>query len=64
MRRLVLFFVFAASTTSAEKSMQQAIYLNDTETNPCHYDCPLPSHVWFCFVTDDKVLVGQTIAWR
>jgi len=63
MRKLMLLFVFG-SAVSADSSFQQGIYLNDTVTNPCHYNCPLPSHFWFCFAAGEKVLVGQTIAWR
>jgi hypothetical protein len=62
--RLALLCVFVGSTLSADKPMQQGVYLSDTVTNPCHYDCPLPDHFWFCFATDDKVLIGETIAWR
>jgi len=41
------------------------LHLNDTVTNSCHYDCWFtPDHFWFCFAKGDKVLVGQTIAWR
>ncbi len=64
MRNLVLLLVFVSSAVGADDSVQQAIYLNDSVTNPCHYDCPLPDHFWFCFATAGKVLVGQTVAWR
>lgn len=62
---IVLFALVGVNALSADERMQQAVYLSDTVTNSCHYDCWfIPDHFWFCFARGDKVLVGQTIAWR
>ena len=66
MRKVIVFLaVVGVNALGADKQMQQAVYLYDTVTNSCHWDCWfVPDHFWFCFATKDKALVGQTIAWR
>lgn len=60
---VVFAFSCLATAHAYDKSMHEARYLYDVETNSCHYDCPAPTHFWFCFSVDGTALMGQTIAW-
>ena len=63
---LLTILVAGAARTDEKSKYRDAKYVNDTITSACRWDCgiPFPDHVWFCFKVGDRVLVGQTIAWK
>jgi len=63
---LLTILVGGAAGTDEKSRYQNGRYLSDTVTSACRWDCgiPFPDHFWFCFKVADRVLVGQTIAWK
>ena len=67
MSKRILLATLAGTILAAPDSQHRpATYLAVAKTNLCERNCSttlLPAHYWFCFKTEDRVLLGQTIAW-
>jgi len=65
-KRILLATLAGTILAAPDSQHRPATYLAVAKTNLCERNCSttlLPAHYWFCFKTEDRVLLGQTIAW-
>ena len=64
--RILSVLIVVIGCAQAASQYQQAKFVEYSTFSPCHYDCQPFNVVYFnfCFQVDQRVLIGNTYAWK